>query len=322
MYIAQAYKYLHDWWRYFVVGLLIVFVATQVGSIPLLVALMAKVMSEGGDMSVLADTTVMMNTLESNLTFFLLLLSFAVGLAALYLTVKYLHKQPWLTLTTSRKKIDWGRVWFGFGLIAAITIITTLIDYNSSPENYVLQFDLVPFIILAVIGIVMVPLQTSFEEYLFRGYWMQGLGVLAGNRWVPLMVTSLLFGLIHIANPEVEKIGYIILVYYIGTGFFLGIITLMDEGLELALGFHAGNNLIGALLVTADWTVFQTNSIFKDIAEPTVGFMAIVPVFVFYPILIFIMAKRYKWTNWGEKLFGKVHKPLPEIEETENNLLV
>lgn len=322
MYIAQAYKYLHDWWRYFVVGLLIVFVATQVGSIPLLVALMAKIMSEGGDMSVLADTTVMMNTLESNLTFFLLLLSFAVGLAALYLTVKYLHKQPWLTLTTSRKKIDWGRVWFGFGLIAAITIITTLIDYNSSPENYVLQFDLVPFIILAVIGIVMVPLQTSFEEYLFRGYWMQGLGVLAGNRWVPLMVTSLLFGLMHIANPEVEKIGYIILVYYIGTGFFLGIITLMDEGLELALGFHAGNNLIGALLVTADWTVFQTNSIFKDIAEPTVGFMAIVPVFVFYPILIFIMAKRYKWTNWGEKLFGKVHKPLPEIEETENNLLV
>ncbi len=322
MYIAQAYKYLHDWWRYFVVGLLIVFVATQVGSIPLLVALMAKIMSEGGDMSVLSDTNVMMNTLESNFTFFLLLLSFAVGLGALYLTVKYLHKQPWLTLTTSRKKTDWGRVWFGFGLIAAITIITTLIDYNSSPENYVLQFDLVPFIILAVIGIVMVPLQTSFEEYLFRGYWMQGLGVLAGNRWVPLMVTSLLFGLMHIANPEVEKIGYIILVYYIGTGFFLGIITLMDEGLELALGFHAGNNLIGALLVTADWTVFQTNSIFKDIAEPTVGFMAIVPVFVFYPILIFIMAKRYKWTNWGEKLFGKVHKPLPEIEETENNLLV
>jgi hypothetical protein len=33
-------------------------------------------------------------------------------------------------------------------------------------------------------------------------------------------------------------------VYYIGTGLFLGI-TLMDEGMELALGFHAANNLVG-----------------------------------------------------------------------------
>jgi hypothetical protein len=33
-------------------------------------------------------------------------------------------------------------------------------------------------------------------------------------------------------------------VYYIGTGLFLGILTLMDE-MELALGFHAANNLVG-----------------------------------------------------------------------------
>ncbi|MFT6049958.1 MAG: membrane protease YdiL (CAAX protease family) [Patiriisocius sp.] len=316
MYIAQAYNYLHDWWRYFVVGLLVVFIATQIGSLPLIAALMIKILGEGGDMSAIEDPAVMLNVLESNLTFFLMLLSFAVGLLALYLVVKYVHKQPWITLTTSRKKTDWGRVWFGFGLIAAITIITTLLDYNMSPDNYIIQFDLVPFLILAVIGIVLVPLQTSFEEYFFRGYFMQGLGVLAGNRWVPLLVTSFLFGIMHIANPEVDKIGYIILVYYIGTGLFLGIITLMDEGLELALGFHAGNNLVGALLITADWTVFQTHSIFKDIAEPTVGFMAVVPVFVIYPLLIFIMAKRYKWTNWNEKLFGKVLKPLPEAVET------
>lgn len=316
MYIAQAYNYLHDWWRYFVVGLLVVFIATQIGSLPLIAALMIKILGEGGDMSAIEDPAVMLNVLESNLTFFLMLLSFAVGLLALYLVVKYVHKQPWITLTTSRKKTDWGRVWFGFGLIAVITIITTLLDYNMSPDNYIIQFDLVPFLILAVIGIVLVPLQTSFEEYFFRGYFMQGLGVLAGNRWVPLLVTSFLFGIMHIANPEVDKIGYIILVYYIGTGLFLGIITLMDEGLELALGFHAGNNLVGALLITADWTVFQTHSIFKDIAEPTVGFMAVVPVFVIYPLLIFIMAKRYKWTNWNEKLFGKVLKPLPEALET------
>ena len=56
---------------------------------------------------------------------------------------------------------------------------------------------------------------------------MQGFGLLAKNRWFPLIVTSALFGLMHIMNPEVEKMGPIIMVYYIGTGLFLGIITLM-----------------------------------------------------------------------------------------------
>ena len=43
----------------------------------------------------------------------------------------------------------------------------------------------------------------------------------------------------------------------------------MDEGLELALGFHAANNLFTALLVTADWTAFQTHSVLKDMSDPT-----------------------------------------------------
>jgi hypothetical protein len=36
-------------------------------------------------------------------------------------------------------------------------------------------------------------------------------------------------------------------VYYIGRG-CSSILTLMDEGMELALGFHAANNLVGLLV--------------------------------------------------------------------------
>ena len=118
----------------------------------------------------------------------------------------------------------------------------------------------------------------------------------------------------YIANPEVDKLGPIIMVYYIGTGLFLGIITLMDDGLELALGFHAANNLFTALLVTADWTVFQTHSVLKDLSDPSeMGIVEIfVPIFVVFPILIFILAKKYKWSNWKDKLIGKVVEPTKE----------
>jgi hypothetical protein len=135
---------------------------------------------------------------------------------------------------------------------------------------------------------------------------MQGTGILTGNRWWPLLLTSLIFGLLHMFNPEVEKMGYGIMVFYMGTGLFLGILTLMDEGLELALGFHAANNLTAALLVTADWTAFQTHSVYRDIAEPELGWDVFLPVLVIYPIMLIIFSRKYGWSNWKERLTGKV----------------
>ncbi|WP_339698537.1 CPBP family intramembrane glutamic endopeptidase [uncultured Marixanthomonas sp.] len=314
MFIKQAFNYLHDSWRY-VVGAIVIFLVSQLGAIPFALITAFKLMQEGGDITSLDDPATLMTVLDSNLTLFLMLLSFVFGLIAVVVVVKYLHKQPLVAATTSRKKVDWGRIWFSFLLIAITTIVLTVIDYYGNPDDYVVQFEAVPFLILAVIAILMIPLQTSFEEYLFRGYLMQGIGVMAKNRWLPLIITSVVFGGLHFFNPEVDKLGNIIMVYYIGTGFFLGFITLMDEGMELALGFHAGNNLIAALLVTADWTVFQTNSILKDISNPTAGFDILVPVLVMYPVFIGIMAWKYKWTNWSEKLFGKVTPPIKPSEE-------
>jgi hypothetical protein len=189
--------------------------------------------------------------------------------------------------------------------------------YYGSPEDFTVNFRPIPFLLLAVVAILFIPIQTTCEELVFRGYLMQGFGNLARNKLFPLLMTSLIFGVMHIFNPEVSKMGYIILVYYIGTGFFLGVMTLMDEGLELSLGFHAANNLIGALLVTTDWTVFQTNSILKDLSEPSAGFDIILPVLIVYPILLIIFSKKYQWSDWKEKLTGKINIQVNnEIEES------
>ncbi|MDC0463824.1 CPBP family intramembrane metalloprotease [Flavobacteriaceae bacterium] len=307
MYIKQAFKNKHDWWLY-LAGLALIVIAVILGQIPHTVALISKALQSGVELGVL-DPNKMMQLLESNLNLFLMLLSFAVGLLGLFIVVKFLHKQSITSLTTSRSKIDWKRFWFAFLFWGFISVIMIMIDYQSSTENYVFNFELKPFLILVAIAVIFVPLQTSFEEYLFRGYLMQGIGVICKNKWVPLTVTSVLFGMLHLANPEIDKLGYILLVHYIGTGFFLGIITLMDEGLELALGFHAANNLFTALLVTADWTAFQTNSIFRDISDPDIGaFEIFSSVLIIYPILIFIFAKVYKWKNWKSRLIGPVTK--------------
>jgi len=304
MYIEQAYKGLSDSWRY-VVGLLAVFFVWQfIGGIPLIIALLV----EADSLSVLGtgDMGAMAEVLGSNGLFFFMLLTFVIGLIGLFAYVTLVHKQKITQLTTSRKKIDYKRIFFAFIIWALISTAFIFVGIVLAPEDYEFNFKLGPFLVLAVISVLMIPLQTSMEEYYMRGYMMQGLGVIAKNRWVPLMVTSLLFGLMHIFNPEVGKLGYGILIFFIGTGFFLGIITLMDEGLELALGFHAANNLTAALLVTADWTAFQVDSLYRDVSDPVLGWDVLVPVFVVYPILLFLFSKKYNWSNWKDRLTGEI----------------
>ena len=62
-------------------------------------------------------------------------------------------------------------VWFFMG-----TLLIT-VDYMISPEDYIWNFKPVQFSVLLLISIVFLPIQTSMEELLFRGYLMQAFGV-------------------------------------------------------------------------------------------------------------------------------------------------
>lgn len=313
MYIKQVFSYKHDFWRY-LVGVVLVVLGLTLGQVPWTLVVLKK---NGPDIFGMTETE-MMNSLDSNLSLFLLLLSFAIGLLALFIVVKKFHKQPIVALTTSRNKIDWNRCFFSFFITAILIFAGISIEYFLNPENYEWNFNLGPFLILLAISLLLIPLQTSFEEYLFRGYLMQGIGVFVKNRWVPLLITSVVFGLLHFANPEVETFGKFIMVSYIGIGLLLGIITLMDEGMELALGFHAANNILIAVLVTSEFTAFQTNSILKDISVPeVVGWDVFIELLIVYPIILGIFSKKYKWTNWKDKLFGKIEKPSPPVVSEE-----
>ena len=231
------------------------------------------------------------------------LVVFAIFLGLLLLWVKFIHRQPLVALITARPRISWKRFWFAFLLWGGITIGITCIDYFFfNPDDYIWNFQWIPFLKLLVIVVLFIPLQTAFEEIFFRGYLMQGLGLVMRNAWFPLLFTSITFGLMHIANPEVEKLGYSLLIYYIGTGLFLGITTLMDDGLELALGFHTANNLFTALLVTSDWTVFQVPSVLRDVSEPSLGFSVWAPLLFCFPLLLYIYAKKYHWKEWKKHL--------------------
>lgn len=245
------------------------------------------------------------NRLGKNATFFTFLIPFLFFLAMLFLWWIFIHKYSVKQLTTGRKKVDWQRIIFSFTVWVLINFVILTVSYFLEPESFQFQFNLRAFIPLFIIAIIFIPVQTSFEEYFFRGYFMQFMAFISKNRGVALVTTSVIFGLMHLSNPEVSAMGVSIMIFYIGCGFLLGIMTLMDDGLELTLGFHAANNLIGALIVTTESAVFQTDALFVVTSEPNI-YELLIQVFIIFPILLFIFAKKYNWANWKQKLFKSI----------------
>lgn len=297
-----------NWWRY-ILTILILIIGISVFSIPQSIAIGYKTAEGLVDTSRLSDVSYLMTLFDSNVNLMYMLLPFTGGFIFLFFCVKYIHNQAFKNVTTGRFFIDWSRILFSFLMWAGLTVLLVGVQYVVMPDTLVWNFQPTEFLLLLLIAVALVPIQTSLEEYFFRGYLLQALGVMTKNRWFPLVFTSILFGLAHMSNPEVNKLGPLLMIYYIGTGLFLGILTLMDDGLELSIGFHAANNLITALLVTADWQVFQTYSIFKDVSEPNL-WLSILPSLIIFPLLLVFYAKKYGWTDWKGKLFGPVKAPV------------
>ncbi|MBT4869030.1 MAG: CPBP family intramembrane metalloprotease [Polaribacter sp.] len=308
-YIQQAYKGNNQWYHW-IFTLILVFFGWQIIGVFPLTGVAISYSSDMNEFANAAQNNFMTLGIDKNLFLFLIIISFIFGLLTLIIGVKYIHRRTFKSLVTSRNLIDWKRFWFAFFTWGIIAVILTIVGIFMSPENYIWNFKPIPFFTLLAVSFLFLPFQTTFEELLFRGYLMQGIGTVVKNRWFPLIFTSVCFGLLHGANPEVEKLGAISMVFYIGTGFFYGIITLMDEGTELALGLHAINNIIAAFFVTTNWTVFQTDALYVDISEPSVGFEMFFPVLILYPFLLYVFSSKYGWNNWLEKLTGKIEAPL------------
>lgn len=298
MYINQAYKGNNQWWRFVLTTLL----TTTIFMVNFIIYFFIS-------KEQISEAYALMHKLPKHEVLISNLLPFVFLLGLLFFLVLFLHKRTILSLSTSRDKFDFKRLFYSFRLIIFISVVCFAVSYFVDHSTIIWNFKPLQFAILFSISILLFPFQIAFEEYLFRGYLMQQIGIIARNRWFPLLFTSILFGLFHSLNPEVEKLGFFVMIFYIGTGFLLGIMTLMDEGLELALGFHFGNNLVAALLITSDFSAIQTDAVFRYSNEiDTVNILAemIVSMLMVYPIILFIFVKKYRWSGWTEKLTGKI----------------
>ncbi|MDR1415224.1 MAG: CPBP family intramembrane metalloprotease [Odoribacteraceae bacterium] len=309
MFLEKAYAGQNNRWSAYLFTVVVVFVAMQVGAIP--DALYRLWMYP--DTNVLPAVDVVRLALA--------LFSFVVTLAALLACVKYLHGKPVGALFSGRRRFDFHRVIRGAVIWGVLLLLMTGVTFAITRPTLRFQLDWAPFLGTCLVLALLLPFQVACEECLCRGYLMQGFAALFKYRWIPLALTSLIFGLLHGLNPEVVKFGFwTMMPKYVLMGLLLGYVTIKDGGLELALGLHFINNLLSALLVTHESSALQTPALFVDV-NPVASHWETLAMAVAALLFIWLCNKKYHFMHHNN-LRGKVEdsrKFVPLASETENN---
>lgn len=245
------------------------------------------------------------NFFSKNAFFSLNMIPFAFGILTILFCSGLIFKRSFITFLTARSRFDFKRFFFSFSLWSILMLVSFFITFIDFNHHLIWNFKSEHFLYLLLLALILVPIQTGFEEILFRGFLLQLFGKATQKGIYLIAINGILFASLHLMNPEVDTLGGSAVVYYIISGIFASLITIMDNGLELSWGFHLANNLFGIIVVTNEWQVIQTDALFMDVSPPELGWDMYVTMFLFYPLMILVFWLVYRWKNWNEVLLQR-----------------
>lgn len=182
---------------------------------------------------------------------FITLVMYVIFFIVFYACGRIIHNRKFISFINIDSKINWMRILKGALLWFAVLMVFLLISLWLSPGSLKFTFDPGTFGIFLIVILLGIPVQASFEEIFFRGYLMQGFGLLSKKPIIPLLVTSILFAVLHGANGISSMINVFIVLQIFVIGLMLGIIALGENGIETAMGVHISNNLYAFLIVSS-----------------------------------------------------------------------
>ena len=286
----------NQWWKYLIVIIGGFFGGQLIGFIPLGIVIITNVIMRGGNITINPENVMDMTGLgiSNNLSLFLVIFSFVVALFFTIWLIKILHNRTFAETVNGTRKIRFGRIGAGAAVWTILMAVYLLVDYNLDPANYVLQLNWGNFIVLILLALCLIPFQTTSEELVFRGYFAQGVGAWTKNRWLSVLIPGLVFGLIHISNPEVKEFGFwLAMPQYVFFGLLFGLISVLDDGIELAMGMHAANNIFLVIFTTHSSSAIQTNALYE--VQTVYPVKELIVLVVTGLIALGYFAHRYKW---------------------------
>ena len=278
--------------------------ANTVGAIPLLISIGIKTASNPELLSEMASNPNDLSLISTNPIsgLVVMLVPFLAGLAAFWLLVKPLNGRSFTNTVNGTGSIRWKRIFLSAFIWIIISGLYLLIYMKYDPSNFKINNSTSSLLVLASVSLILIPFQTTLEEIIFRGYLMQGFAVIARNRLTPILLTSLLFGLLHAWNPEVKEYGFFVMMpQYIVFGLLFAILTVIDDGIEIAIEAHTANNVFLSILVTNSSSALQTPALFEQQKiYPWVEFWSLLTAaIIFFSVMMIIFRWHSLKVLWG-----------------------
>ena len=294
-------------WRYVVMFAVILIIANTIGAAPLFIAMISRLASNPHVFSILAanpnDFSIL--GLDPNTGLVLMLFPFLAGLIAFIILIKPLNNRTLKTVINGNGAIRWNRFFISAVVWLLLSSVYLFVYLRFDPANFKINNSGASLITLSVISVLLIPFQAAFEEVLFRGYLMQGFSAVIRNRFFPLIMTSVCFGLMHAFNPEVKEFGFFTMMpQYILFGLIFGIITILDDGIEASMGAHTANNVFLCIMVTNASSALQTPALYEQLnIYPWTEFAGLVITGIAF---IFILSRIFGWNKFSV-LFEEIH---------------
>lgn len=259
-FLENASEGRNNWWRYLLTVIISMIGGSVVAGIAMAVVLIiyAFFLSSSGVSNI---SNIVVSAVSNPFTLIILLgVSYTLSFFFFYICLRFLHHKSLLSVINTVTSVRWKMLLKGLLLWGLILLLLSLPDLILNKGSYQITFNPNSYLFLLILCLLAFPIQASFEEVLFRGYLMQGFNLFSkrlsiyfdsnmlSKPWVPLLITSLIFGCVHFFNGTNLYMNLSIVCSTFIIGLMLGVIALGDNGIETAMGIHIANNLYVSLL--------------------------------------------------------------------------
>jgi membrane protease YdiL (CAAX protease family) len=98
---------------------------------------------------------------------------------------------------------------------------------------------------------------------------------------------------------------------YILFGLIFGIVTILDDGIEVAMGAHTANNIFLCIMVTNESSALQTPALYEQLKIfPWTEFIALLLMGI---VFIFVLKIIFRWKDFS--LFFREVKPPETVSQ-------
>ncbi|MFG5381590.1 CPBP family intramembrane glutamic endopeptidase [Yoonia sp. R2-816] len=170
-----------------------------------------------------------------------LLATFSGATLGVWAAVKWLHGRSFGTVIGPLRP---ALRHFGVAVIVVFAVQAVLLVIWSVPFDAVFQRSLGSVLILLPLVIVLTLIQTSAEEFVFRGYLMQQMAARFQSPWVWLLVPQAAFALLHYDPATMGALTWPVIAIIFVYALMWADLVRVTGNLGAACGWHFANNMI------------------------------------------------------------------------------